>query len=170
MSSRECGSSVTFTSDRRGAVLVEFALALPLLMLIIVGILDFGLLFQRQQVVTNAAREGARMAVLHGYSVTDVKQRVLDYLVAGGVPLPEEPEESEESEESEEPTGFALVSVTRVPVTPPSGTPYLWQVTVEVPYSLSFVGLFAPTFGGSFGELTLRGVSLMRAETAAGGT
>ena len=47
-----------------GAELVEFALVLPVLLLVFGGIIDFGLLLQRQQVVTNAAREGARLAVL----------------------------------------------------------------------------------------------------------
>ena len=31
------------------------------------GIIDFGFLFQRYEVVTNAAREGARVAILPGY-------------------------------------------------------------------------------------------------------
>ena len=48
--------------EERGAALVEFALALPLLLVVIAGIVDFGFTFQRYEVVTNAAREGARMA------------------------------------------------------------------------------------------------------------
>ena len=51
----------------RGAELIEFALVFPLLLFIILGIVDFGFLFQRMEVVTNAAREGARIAVLPGY-------------------------------------------------------------------------------------------------------
>jgi hypothetical protein len=46
---------------------VEFALALPLLLVVIAGIVDFGFLFQRYEVLTNAAREGARIASLPGY-------------------------------------------------------------------------------------------------------
>ena len=45
--------------SQAGAELVEFALVLPILLLVFGGIVDFGLLLQRQQVVTNAAREGA---------------------------------------------------------------------------------------------------------------
>ena len=53
--------------SERGAQMVEFALIAPLLLLIIGGIADFGFLFQSFEVTTNAAREGARVAVLPGY-------------------------------------------------------------------------------------------------------
>jgi Flp pilus assembly protein TadG len=66
-----------------GAELVEFALVLPLLLLIFGGIVDFGLLLQRQQVVTNAAREGARLAVLPGYTTADVQARVTQFVREG---------------------------------------------------------------------------------------
>ena len=61
-----------FTRGRSedGAQLVEFALVLPLLLLVVLGIAEFGFIFQRYEVVTNAAREGARMAVLPGYTDT----------------------------------------------------------------------------------------------------
>ena len=52
----------------RGAELIEFAFIFPLLLLVCLGIVDFGLLFQRYEVLTNAAREGARVAVLPGYT------------------------------------------------------------------------------------------------------
>jgi Flp pilus assembly protein TadG len=48
---------------------VEFAIAMPIMLLLMAGIVDFGLLFQSYEVVTNAAREGARLAVLPGYDV-----------------------------------------------------------------------------------------------------
>jgi Flp pilus assembly protein TadG len=56
-----------FGSEQDGAALVEFALVAPLLLVIIAGIVDFGFLFQRYEVVTNAAREGARLGSLPGY-------------------------------------------------------------------------------------------------------
>ena len=62
--------------SERGAELIEFALVFPLLLLSSSGIVDFGFMFQRFEVVTNAAREGARMAVLPGYATADVKTRV----------------------------------------------------------------------------------------------
>jgi hypothetical protein len=69
--------------SRRGNSLVEFALVLPLLLLVFAGIVDFGFLFQRYEVITNAAREGARIAVLPGYEAGDVQARVLDYVQEG---------------------------------------------------------------------------------------
>ncbi len=47
----------------RGAVIVEFALVLPLLLLLLFGIIEFGLLFYNKQVLTNASREGARAGI-----------------------------------------------------------------------------------------------------------
>ena len=72
-------------SDESGAELIEFALSLPMLLLLGFGIIDFGLLFQRYEVVTNAAREGARVAVLPGYGAADVMARVNQYLTAAGL-------------------------------------------------------------------------------------
>ena len=48
--------------SERGAELIEFALTLPLLLLLVLGIIEFGFLFQEYEVVTNASREGARLA------------------------------------------------------------------------------------------------------------
>ena len=54
-----------FSSRRgreRGNVAVELALGMPLLLLLIGGMIDLGLLFWEQHVLTNATREGARVA------------------------------------------------------------------------------------------------------------
>jgi Flp pilus assembly protein TadG len=45
---------------QRGAAAVEFALVMPLLLLLVFGIIDFGLMINEKTVVANAAREGAR--------------------------------------------------------------------------------------------------------------
>ncbi len=44
----------------RGSVAIEMALVLPLLLLIVAGIVDLGILFWEKEVLTNASREGAR--------------------------------------------------------------------------------------------------------------
>src|SRR5687767_766732 len=67
----------------RGSALIEAALTLPLLLLVSVGIFEFGRAFQTWQVLTNAAREGARLAVLPGMAPPDVQTRVRQYLQAG---------------------------------------------------------------------------------------
>jgi Flp pilus assembly protein TadG len=50
--------------SQRGAAALEFALVFPVLLLLLVGIVDFGMLMSTQSVVANAAREGARTAAL----------------------------------------------------------------------------------------------------------
>ena len=49
---------------QRGASAVEFALVLPLLVVLVFGIIEFGLLLYNQQVITNASREGARAGIV----------------------------------------------------------------------------------------------------------
>lgn len=46
--------------SEEGAVAVEFALLLPLLLVMLIGIMEFGLLYNAQITLTAAAREGAR--------------------------------------------------------------------------------------------------------------
>ncbi len=69
--------------DERGTALLEVAFTLPLLLLVSAGIFEFGRGYQTWQVLTNAAREGARIAVLPGTTDSDVQQRVATYLAAG---------------------------------------------------------------------------------------
>ena len=52
--------------DEKGQSMVEFALILPILLLIILGTIQFGIIFSSQIAVTNAAREGARVAAVGG--------------------------------------------------------------------------------------------------------
>ena len=56
---------------------------LPLIMLVSVSIFEFGRAFQTLQVLTNAAREGARIAILPNTTPSDVQSRVTAYLQAG---------------------------------------------------------------------------------------
>jgi Flp pilus assembly protein TadG len=49
---------------QRGAAAVEFALVLPLFMALLMGTIDYGYFFFSDQIVTNAAREGARAGTL----------------------------------------------------------------------------------------------------------
>jgi Flp pilus assembly protein TadG len=52
--------------EDRGAAAVEFALLLPLLLLLIFGIIDFGRMLNAEITINEAAREGARAAALAG--------------------------------------------------------------------------------------------------------
>jgi Flp pilus assembly protein TadG len=71
--------------SERGAALVEAAMIMPLIMLISVGIFEFGRAYQSSQVLTNAAREGARLAVLEGRTDAEVRARVNKYVTDGGL-------------------------------------------------------------------------------------
>jgi Flp pilus assembly protein TadG len=55
----------------------------------VVGIFEFGRAYQTWQVLTNAAREGARVAVLPGTTDSQVETRVNQYLVSGRFPEPD---------------------------------------------------------------------------------
>jgi Flp pilus assembly protein TadG len=75
--------SMRWRRDDRGTALMEMAFTLPLLLLISVGIIEFGRAFQTWQILTNAAREGARVAVLPGMTDDMVTARVQEYIQAG---------------------------------------------------------------------------------------
>jgi Flp pilus assembly protein TadG len=135
--------------SERGAELIEFAVVLPLLLLLIAGIVDFGMMFRTYEAVTNAAREGARVGVLPGYDVPDVQARVDAYLAASGL------------------TGAHTTTVTDVPVATGAGTFSARSVDLTYTYSFAVLGMAAPLFGGSFGSITLNAVSVMRTETQA---
>ena len=54
--------------NERGAVAAEFALLLPVLLTILFGIIEFGMIMYGREVVTNASREGARAGIVQGSS------------------------------------------------------------------------------------------------------
>lgn len=53
-------------SSHRGQALVEFAFVAPIFFLLLFGIIDFGRYVYYVQILNNAAREGARYAIVHG--------------------------------------------------------------------------------------------------------
>jgi hypothetical protein len=69
--------TTTNDSSERGAVTVEFALIIGILLMIVFGIIEFGLFFSRYQMVHGAAREGARVAAVRG-TTDEVTQRITD--------------------------------------------------------------------------------------------
>lgn len=67
----------------RGSALVEAAITVPIILLIAVGIFEFGRAYQTWQILTNAAREGARVAVLPGSTNAGVTSRVRSSMESG---------------------------------------------------------------------------------------
>lgn len=68
------------THRRSGAALVEMALILPLFLLVVLGIIEFGRAMMVGQIVTNAARHGTRQAVIDGSTNADVEDEIRQFL------------------------------------------------------------------------------------------
>jgi len=68
--------------NKKGQSLVEFVLVLPLILLIIMGIFEFGLMFNSYLTINNASREGARLASVGGTDIA-IEGRVI--AVAGNL-------------------------------------------------------------------------------------
>ena len=141
---------MTRNRHEAGSALIEFALALPVLLLVMCGIFDFGFLFQRYEVLTNAAREGARMAALPGYTEDQVKSRVDAYLNAGGVP------------------GTAVTTMAYESVVAGTRRFNIVRVTVTYTYQYSFIGPFMSLFGSSLSSVPVKAVAVMRVESQGG--
>ena len=68
--------------NNEGSVLIEFIIVLPLLLILIIGIIEFGLLTYNKHIIVNASREGARAAIVRGedYLVdVRIKEIIRDY-------------------------------------------------------------------------------------------
>jgi Flp pilus assembly protein TadG len=78
---------------RSGTSMVEMVIILPLLMMILFAMLEFGVLFGRWHTISNAAREGARTAVIFRRDCnaaaveTEVRTRVKAYAAPLGITL-----------------------------------------------------------------------------------
>jgi Flp pilus assembly protein TadG len=126
---------------------------------VVLGIIEFGFLFQEYEVVTNSAREGARMAALipsAGYTTNNATTRVTDYLTAGGlnlaraVPAP-----------TVVPSQVAIAGI----IPPKCETTY--TVTVTYQHPVPFVSGIMKYFGGNIAQIPLKAVAVMRAEKGA---
>ena len=130
----------TRTTRRRGQALVEFALIAPILILLIMGIVEFGRIFSAQQTVTNASREGARTGILPNSSTTDVSNTVSSFMSTAGL------------------TATPTVTCTNVGTTVQSGAP----TSVTVSYTLPILtGTIIPGIGES---IDLTHTTVMRHE------
>jgi Flp pilus assembly protein TadG len=139
--------------SERGAEIIELILVTPLLLLLIGAMFDFGLAFRNWQILTNAAREGARMGALPSYacdeSTTDIRERITDYMSASGVQASYTVRSKNDS-----------ISTT-------AGTFNGCLVTVEMFSQLPSLGVFGQFFGSSFTSVRLKAGSFMRTETQA---
>ena len=131
------------SADRRnlpsGVALVEFAFVLPILLVLAMGMLDFGRAFHTKSLLDQAAREGARVAVVTSPDPDIVTDRVDAVLASGGIT----------------PTSVTVV-----------GPDAEHMVTVTVTTTFTFItpGVFA-LVGGTFGStIPMSGQTVMRFE------
>ncbi len=78
--------SVKPNNSEKGASVVEFALILPLLLVMLFGIIEFGLILYDQAMLTNASREGARAGIISSsprLSEAQIRTIALNYLDDG---------------------------------------------------------------------------------------
>lgn len=107
-----------------GQALAEIAIALPLLLLMLIGIWEFARAYQIQQVVVNAAREGAREVVLPAGTIATATTVVENYLAAGSVPC----------------NGCVIITNVTDGSLPEGDTGHAMRVSVQVPYSFNLIG------------------------------
>lgn len=145
--------------NEKGAAAIEFAVVLPMLLLLIFGMIEFGLLIYNKAMITNASREAARAGVVYAtdpsngslarLSQTDLEQIVESYcaqfLVTFGP--------------SQGPQTTVQTNNGSTPQSMASGD----QLTVRVTYHYDF--LLLPAFISSLvGGSTLEAITTMRAE------
>jgi len=127
-----------------GQALVEVAIALPILLALLVGIFEFARAYNIQQVITNAAREGAREGVVEdtdpaGVAVTRATARLSDANISGA-------------------------TVTATPC--PCATGDEFTVDISVPYTFVFIGPVLSLFSSGVdpGTINLTTTATMRKE------
>jgi Flp pilus assembly protein TadG len=132
--------------NQKGVAAVEFALVLPILVMMAFGIIEFSLILYDKAVITNASREGARAGIVSqsprvadGEITTVVENYCKDYLVTFGTPN----------------TPVSAIART--------GSSFGDELTVAVTYSYGFLVL--PNFiTGITGPLDLTATTVMRME------
>lgn len=72
-------------NGEHGASMAEFAIVLPILIIILFSVVEMGIAFNRAQAIEAAAREGARLASIQSTTSGDVTTRVNEALA--GIPI-----------------------------------------------------------------------------------
>jgi Flp pilus assembly protein TadG len=132
----------------RGAALIEAAMIIPVLLLIAAGIFEFGRAYQHWQVLTNAAREGARFSVTPTATNADVEAVIREYMRIGGL----------------EHHATATVNVDRMVAL--AGTATASQIVVDYPFEFIVLQPIVALVDGGDGppSIELHGRALMRNE------
>ena len=136
--------------NERGAALLETAVTLPLVLLVTVSIFEFGRAYQTWQVLTNAAREGARVAILSDSNDQQIRDAVRNYMIGGRLPA----------------AAAASITVER---TVPFGTNTASRITVSYPFTFTVLNpvIRLVKAGSNTGQGTtnMSSIALMRNES-----
>jgi len=144
----------------RGAAAVEMALVLPLLLLVLFGLIDFGRAFNAQMQLTQAAREGVRVVVVGGFTSsaaakTAAETRAQLAMPGGG------------GSTSPTVTAITYCAAANSTTTPPTPATVTGSITVQSTFSfLTPLGPIAKLVGGGSSTLgdvkTLSATGVMR--------
>lgn len=140
--------------DRSGQSIAEFVLVAPILLLLAFAIIEFGFAFRTHQIVTNVAREGARVAVLTNASDADVRNAVASRLESAGL----DPSLADVQIRCDSEVGMC---------TGLDRTGRGSEVVVGYPHRFFVLGGIVQVAGGddgNLGQVSLRGSSIMRNE------
>lgn len=133
----------------QGQSLVEFALVLPLLLVLVFGIVEFAGAWRTYQIITNVAREGARLAVIPSSTQSEVQTLVAQGLTDSGLD-----------------PALATISLNLCSGSGCEGTPD--EVSIDYPHDFVLMGplaqLACSSCGGSYGTITLSTTTVMRNE------
>jgi len=143
--------------DRAGQALAEMVLVTPILLLLVFGIIEFGLAFRTHQIITNSAREGARSAVIPSTTTNEqIEEIVRQRLQSAGLNTTEP-----------EPLTITL-RCDGVEDAHCSGSGQEWDVEIAYCQRFFVLGPIVNAVAGGacsgFGEVRLRTVSTMRNE------
>ena len=130
--------------NERGVVAAEFALLLPVFLLILFGIIEFGMMMYGREIVTNAAREGARAGIVQGppkRTSSEITTIANNYLTG---------------------TGITQADVTFTPAGVGLSTPNMLTVTAQ--YSYNFLIPYIPAVVGIPNPLIITTQVVMRHE------
>ena len=135
-----------YLQNNKGVAAVELAICLPILILLVCGLIEFGLLFYNQQVITNASREGVRAGITGEKTDDEIKNIVLTYC---------NHKEGSEDNELINLNGSDELQIESVTISKVAD-----DLTVKVIYDYNF--LFAGILG--FTDKTLSAQTIMRME------
>ncbi len=144
--------------SQRGASMVEFALILPLLLLLVFGIIEFGLLLYNKAIVTNASREGARAGIVFNANSDGDYSPFLEPYIQAVVT----------SYTANHLVTFDAIKTPTITAPPCGSRGSDLTVTVTYPYTFLVFSNIAKLMGGGGtpfpGTITLSAVTVMRCE------